>query len=189
MSLMKRWLPKEEPKEPKEPEMQPPNEVPVDDDEPSPADVAAFAVLEGDDLTPEPTGVRGAVATVTSFMRKMTGQADEEPAPTAPSAFEAHALDEAPVNSKIVRTRESAVLATPERVVDLPKTDPASRLPEGARIAKRSEHRYEAEQLNAGVTLPMLVTTTAAEAIAGFVQHFHPPSDPDTNKAQRFVNP
>ncbi len=88
-----------------------------------------------------------------------------------------HLLDIAPVNSKIVVTRYegvvTATLATPDNTTALPKGDPASKLPEGAVIRKVAEGKFEAHQLSPAIEHPKLKTTTAGEAISGFVPHFH----------------
>ena len=82
-----------------------------------------------------------------------------------------HALDRSPVNSKIVVIDEGAMLATGEGVTLLPSDDPASTLPHGARIQKTAEGEYVSNQL--GDNAPAWVTTTATDAIAGFLAHFH----------------
>lgn len=84
-----------------------------------------------------------------------------------------HSLDDAPVNSKIVKTLDGAWLATPTGVVQLKKTDMASRLPDGARIQKIAENRYRATQLSPAEQKPDFDTLTAYEAIQRFVPHFH----------------
>lgn len=88
-----------------------------------------------------------------------------------------HALDSAPLNSKIVVVliagKSHAVLATHEGAKELPAGDIAHRLPEGARIFKQAEDQYRAEQLSPTVDHPPLVCTTAGECIARFVGHFH----------------
>lgn len=82
-----------------------------------------------------------------------------------------HALDLAPVNSKIVVTEEGAMLATPQGVTVLDDADTASRLPDGARIRKTADG-YIADQIGDNAT-PALVTTTADDAIDRFRFHFH----------------
>lgn len=84
-----------------------------------------------------------------------------------------HALDLAPVNSKIVVTEDGAVFVTPAEVRTLPKDDPASKLPSGARILKLGEGSYRSVQLSPADDRPALLTASAHEAIAGFVAHFH----------------
>lgn len=91
-----------------------------------------------------------------------------------------HMLDAAPIGSKIVvvRLEGGAVLARFANpladVTTLPKSDPASKLPAGARIVKSAEDMYVAMQMDPAEDYPPLVTKTAGEAIAGFVAHFHP---------------
>lgn len=86
-----------------------------------------------------------------------------------------HALDLAPPNSKIVRTLEGAMLATPDGVSLLPPGDPAHKLPEGARISK-FEHadgvRYQSVQLGAAGYEPIW-DADASTAIEMFVARFH----------------
>ena len=91
--------------------------------------------------------------------------------PPVPPAL--HALDMAPVNSKIVVVETGAVLARPDAVTLLPKSDPASTLPVGAKILK-TPTGYVSEQLSPTVDHPLLLTASAAEAITMFVGHFHP---------------
>jgi hypothetical protein len=84
-----------------------------------------------------------------------------------------HALDSAPVNSKIVVVEQGAVLATPsDGPVLLPKTDRAHKLPEGAKITK-THAGFRAEQLSAVIDRPVMLYATAGEAIDGFLAHFH----------------
>lgn len=86
-----------------------------------------------------------------------------------------HALDDAPNGSKIVRTLEGAMLATPHGVTLLPPGDPAHKLPEGARISK-FEHadgvRYQSVQLGAAGYEPVW-DDSASTAIEMFVARFH----------------
>lgn len=89
-----------------------------------------------------------------------------------------HALDRVVVGSKVVVVKgdgaQFAVLAGPDGATTLPAGDPAHKLPEGARIRKVADDRFESEQLSPAEDHPMLVTATAHEAVAGFVAHFHP---------------
>lgn len=85
-----------------------------------------------------------------------------------------HALDSAPVNSKIVVVEgDGAILATPDFHTRLPDGDPAHKLPVGARIVKRAEGIYQSIQLSPAEDHPLLVTASARDAIAQFVPHFH----------------
>lgn len=98
-----------------------------------------------------------------------------EQTPLPPSNPEGrHALDISPINSKIVVTDEGAVLATPISVGKLPKTDPANRLPTGARITKRAEMVFDSWQLSPAEDHPTQTYATAGEAIRNFVNDFHP---------------
>jgi hypothetical protein len=111
-----------------------------------------------------------------------------EPAPvdpltpvTPPSepAPEVHALESAPVNSKLVvvedgQKHRKAVLATPSGAEFLPEGDPAHALPLGARIHKAADGKYVATQLSPALDFPDATFATASEAIAGFIPHFHP---------------
>lgn len=95
-----------------------------------------------------------------------------------------HALDAAPMNSKIVVVKDPesganvAMLATPDGAKPLPPGDVAHRLPEGARIAKLPHRgdgvRYQGTQLSAVLDFPPLYDTSAAAMISRFVGHFHP---------------
>lgn len=93
--------------------------------------------------------------------------------PATKSALELHALDSAKVNSKIVVTRDAAVLATPDGLIELPVGDPARKLREGARIQKMAEGVFVATQLNATEICPDKTYPTAAQAIEDFPHHFH----------------
>lgn len=90
-----------------------------------------------------------------------------------------HALDAAPVNSKIVVVRQEgaakpvAVLAGPDGHRTLDADDPASKLPEGAVIRKIADGKFQALQLSPAIDYPILTTTTATDAIAQFVPYFH----------------
>jgi hypothetical protein len=94
-------------------------------------------------------------------------------APALPPSPPLHALDLAPVNSKIVATLGGAVLATPERVELLPPGDPAHRLPEGAKIQKVAEHVYRASELRSFYGHDAKDYETATAAIQDFLTHFH----------------
>lgn len=88
-----------------------------------------------------------------------------------------HALDLAPPNSKIVVTSNGAVLATPDGPRLLPKTDPANRLPVGARILKQRHgegFRYRSTQMSATEDHADIFAETAGQAIGEFLNHFHP---------------
>lgn len=102
----------------------------------------------------------------------------DQAAPADVRPIPLHALDNAPVNSKVVvvsqEDKPMAVISSPVGVHVLPTSDPANRLPVGARIFKKADDRYEAEQLNPAEDHPLLVGTTASEVIAGFIPHFHP---------------
>jgi hypothetical protein len=92
-----------------------------------------------------------------------------------------HAIDLAPINSKIVVILEQnvprAMIATPSGVETLPEGDIAHKLPAGARIQKLAADRFEAMQLGATVVQPLLVTASGTEAIAAFIGHFHARED------------
>lgn len=100
-----------------------------------------------------------------------------EPIPSPATAERRHQLDDAPIHSKIVKTLDGAWLARPDDQngpLLLPKTDIASRLPDGARIQKMAEGKFRGQQLSpAGGPRPDLLALTAMEAIRGFVPHFH----------------
>jgi len=100
--------------------------------------------------------------------------------PTTEEPIGRHVLDAASIGSKVVVVRVEggatyARLADPATgIVTLPKSDPAAKLPAGARIVKSAEDLYVAVQMDPAEDYPPLVTKTAGEAIAGFVAHFHP---------------
>lgn len=85
----------------------------------------------------------------------------------------AHALDFAPVGSKIVVTNAGAVLATPDQSPFLPDGDEAHKLPVGARIAKVAEGKFQSEQLNPSVDHASTIHASAVEAIGAFTAYFH----------------
>ena len=90
-----------------------------------------------------------------------------------------HALEAAPVNSKIVVVKESdaektAWMGTPDGAFPLPRGDVAHKLPIGAVIRKTADDRYEATQLGDQTGAKPLVSTSALAAIDGFLAHFHP---------------
>lgn|GEM_PF-5951750 len=95
-----------------------------------------------------------------------------ESRPTPPCA-----LDGAPVGSKVILHQDAenekyAVLVTSLGEQRLSTDDIAWTLPRGARI-QRTDDGFRAIQLGAEGMRPDLVTTTAREAIAQFVPHFH----------------
>lgn len=89
-----------------------------------------------------------------------------------------HALDSAPLNSKIVVVlldgKSHAVLAGPDGAKELPKGDPAHRLPEGARIRKVAEREFLAEQMSPAEDHAPITRESTQRAIADFIPHFHP---------------
>lgn len=126
---MKKWLPKPD--------------LPGDQDI-SPAELDAMAnedvsAVEGDDMTSNDPVVEEA----------LEAAGIETPAPPPADPLPRHALDDAPVNSKIIvlKKPDSAILATPEKTARLPDGDPAHRLPEGVKIFKRSECLYDVSQI------------------------------------------
>lgn len=127
------------------------------------AEHSAFSVVEGDDLSPAPSAPLGEVAPT-----------QEVEAPPPVQLESSHALDAAPINSKIVVTEDGAVLALPDDFKVLPPSDIASALPRGARIRKDGHRTYVATQLNATVSYPERTYGSASEAIQDFVVHFHP---------------
>lgn len=146
----------------------------VPDDEPSPDDVALAAAFVADHVPDEPP------SRVLCPHCAGTGFA---PKSNAPGAFAwdelpPHALDSAPVNSKIVVVlldgKSHAVLAGPDGAKELPKGDPAHRLPEGARIRKIGEREFLAEQMSPAEDHAPITRETTMRAIADFIPHFHP---------------
>jgi hypothetical protein len=122
------------------------------------ADLAEMAAVEATGEAPIPW-----VAPVEAAM--------EPVAAAVPDSL--HALDSAPVNSKIVVVDTGAIMATPDFEIRLPDGDPAHALPIGARIIKRADGIYQSVQLSPAEDRPLLITATAADAIARFVVHFH----------------
>lgn len=94
--------------------------------------------------------------------------------PDEPPKRRGHALDFAPVHSKLVKTDQGCVLAIPEGARILPPEDIANALPVGAKIFKAAEGRYVSEQLSPDVDRPPTVHATAIEAISAFLAYFHP---------------
>lgn len=91
-----------------------------------------------------------------------------------PEQVPAHPLDLAHVGAKMVVTTEGAMLATKDGVSPLPKTDPANRLPVGAKVLKTAKDEYMSDQLSANISYPARIYGTASEAIRNFVEDFHP---------------
>ncbi len=93
----------------------------------------------------------------------------------------AHPLETAPVGSNITvnlhvpegRIAWLSTTGADGKIIRLPATDPAARLPEGAFIRKMSEGKFRAHQNGGGTDAPDLNTETAIEAISGFMKHFH----------------
>lgn len=139
------------------------------------ADKAPNASIEGAEFDPT------APLVVSEGATSLAGQEWADNGATAvfinPLVTEQHPLEQAPVNSKIVVTPDGAWLAatgtSDGRLVKLPKSDPASRLPPGARIQKQGAHRYVATQLNPAEDHPDTVHETALLAITTFNSHFH----------------
>ncbi len=102
--------------------------------------------------------------------RKKRGR---KPKAVSASAASNHALDRAPVNSKIVGTDRGTALATPDGVTLLPKSDVAGMLPAGARIQKLGPTRFVATQLDPAIPYPEQEYATATAAILDFLPHFH----------------
>lgn len=133
----------------------------VDPDEPSELEVQRMLEAEDRGELPEPVAEGPAIEPVSP--------------PDGP-----HALENAPVNSKIVvvlgnEGKTIAFLATPDGVHALPPGDPAHSLPDGARIQKRAEGLFRAEQLSPAVDHEPKDFVTVRDAIVGFVAHFHGP--------------
>lgn len=92
-----------------------------------------------------------------------------------PTTRRAHAMDFAPVHSKLVKTSEGAVMVTPADTGKyLPKGDIAHGLPTGAKIEKIAAESYRSSQLDAQFDIPPTLHTTAIEAIEMFAAHFWP---------------
>lgn len=121
-----------------------------------------MGVVQGDDLTEPPIEAPAAPP-----------EPEQPPAPPP-----GHALDLAPVNSKIVVTVEGAFLAGPDGPVALEKTDPANRLPVGAKIIKTRDGfgivAYVSTQLSPVQHSEPGVYPSTLQAIKAFVEHHHP---------------
>lgn len=142
-------------------------------DEPSADDAAAMAAL----LSAEPLVPAGLPCPRCAGTGMVPAVIAEPPAYGWDDS-QSHALDAAPINSKIMVVllagKSHAVLGTPDGAKELPPGDPAHRLPEGARIRKLAEREYLAEQVSPVEDHPPITRTSASRAIADFVPHFHP---------------
>lgn len=118
---------------------------------------------------PPPRKKRGRPPKVRQELPPIQGKAPDEP-----PARRGHALDFAPVHSKLVKTDQGCVLAVPEGARVLPPEDVANALPVGAKIFKAAEGQYVSEQLSPDVDRPKTIHATAIEAIAAFAAYFHP---------------
>lgn len=113
--------------------------------------------------------------TDTLSIADVEAEVTETAAPVIPS----HALDIAPINSKIVVVRDEGgrvpILAMPsgEQII-LGGDDPAVKLPAGAKIQKTAEGEFLASQLGGSDVTASRVSATAYDAITGFLAHFHP---------------
>lgn len=146
-----------------------------------------FAEVEGHDVAT----VERAKATQGAELGALATPIASE-TPTVPTPR--HALDDAPVNSKVINTGKQAWIATPddptqpedtiEAMYDrgfaprnptklLPPGDLAHKLPNGAKITKTGPESYVAVQLDHTIGVAPLTTTTAMDAILQFVPHFH----------------
>lgn len=130
------------------------------------------------DIEIPPAAIIEPVPEVQEEWHEAIAAASEESAVVEIVAIPSHALDSAPINSKIVVVREagvtSIILALPsgEQVL-LGGDDIAIQLPVGAKIQKTADGEFLASQLGGNEAHPALVTGTAHEAITGFVPHFH----------------
>lgn len=141
--------------------------------------------LEGEDgIVPIHHATLESIRTTKSHRRQLPNVEPERPPPAKgeppaePSARRGHALDFAPVNTKIVvllvaNNKRQAAMSGPDGHIMLPDGDDAHKLPVGAKITKTGEHTYRSEQLDAVDERTQTVHDTAIEAIAAFTQHFH----------------
>jgi hypothetical protein len=112
---------------------------------------------------------RGAPETVEEYLK-----AWDEVAPTIAEPAKPCALDGAPVGSKVVvgpheTDHKVARLVTPnDGAMELPKSDLASGLPIGAKIRKKMEGLFVAEQLNPSKPHEPVTFSSAREAITQF---------------------
>jgi hypothetical protein len=136
--------------------------------EPQPIDPP---VIEGDNIDPRDAMIAELQARLAALDAK--SDPTQPRAVTTPATLGPHSLDSAPVNSKLVGTDQGVVFATPAGARILPKDDPASKLPDGAKITKVAEGRFEGWQLSPAIDCSLLVGATAMEVISGFVEHFH----------------
>jgi hypothetical protein len=120
-----------------------------------------LGAVEGEDLTESPQEAPAAPQT-----------AEQSPAVVFP-----HPLEFAPVNSKIVVTTDGAFLGGPDPTVELSKTDPANRLPVGAKIVKIVTDEgvgYLSTQLSPTIPSEPRLYKSALEAIRSFTEDHHP---------------
>lgn len=95
--------------------------------------------------------------------------------PLEPPKRRGHALDFAPLHSKIVKTDRGAVIVQPPDVPRLlPPGDLAHGLPVGAKIEKTAADAYRSTQLDDQIGAPPTVHTSAIDAITAFEAHFWP---------------
>lgn len=107
-------------------------------------------------------------------------EASHIPDATMAAIFHARpcALDDAPVGSKIVVSKDTegvkcVNLTTPSGPMRLPTTDLAYTLPVGAKIRRVMPSVFQATELNPAVVYPPMTTSTGREAIDAYRDHFH----------------
>lgn len=99
-------------------------------------------------------------------------------APLPPRVGRPCSLDDAPVGSKIVVSKDTdsvkrVNMTTPNDVILLPSDDVAYTLPVGAKIRRTMPSIFHATELNPSAFYPVLVTSTARDAVERYRDHFH----------------
>ena len=136
--------------------------------------------LEGEEYlpspTPEPEAVAAAKDAVQSHANAVVAayveKFDAAIPPRRPCA-----LDDAPVNSKLVVVRSGTerlyILGGPDGEQTVAADDLARTLPEGARIQRAGPTTFIGEQMDPADYRKPLIATTAREVVTRFHAHFH----------------
>lgn len=98
--------------------------------------------------------------------------------PLPPRAGRPSALDDAPVGSKIVVSKDTdsvkrVNLTMPNGVLLLPSDDIAYTLPVGAKIRRVMPSVFQATELDPVAFYPVLVAGSARDAVERYREHFH----------------
>ncbi len=104
-------------------------------------------------------------------------EAKDAPVLDVPPVVRPCALEDAPVGSKVVVSRntdgqkEANLITTNDRIL-LPKTDLAYTLPVCAKVRIKMVGVVETVMLDSSPDVPPLITSTAREAMAQYLTHF-----------------